>query len=92
MNDNSYKVIEVDINEILPNIVKNNLIQIEKDDIKAIFDYLFGYKRNFKVDYEYVFDIQIVAAPIKETIVKKTIIGGNLILSDWDITSKVNEV
>ena len=44
------------INEILPNIVKNNLIQIEKDDIKAIFDYLFGYKRNFKVDYEKYFN------------------------------------
>lgn len=44
------------INEILPNIVKDNLTQIEKDDIKAIFDYLFGYKRNFKVDYEKYFN------------------------------------
>lgn len=42
---------------------------------------------NLKVNYEYVFDIQIVTESIK-----KTIIGGNLTLEDWDITSSVNEV
>lgn len=39
------------INEILPDIVRDSLIEIETDDIKAIFDYLFGYKRNYNVDY-----------------------------------------
>ena len=42
---------------------------------------------NFKTNFNYVFDIQIVSGSIK-----KTIIGGYLKLSDWDITSKVNEV
>lgn len=42
---------------------------------------------NFKVNYDYVFDIQIVADSIK-----KTIVAGNLTLEDWDITSKANEV
>lgn len=42
---------------------------------------------NLKVNYDYVFDIQIVTESIK-----RTIIGGNLTLEDWDITSSVNEV
>ena len=42
---------------------------------------------DFKVEYEYVFDIQIVTDTMK-----KTIIGGYLTLEDWDITSKANEV
>lgn len=42
---------------------------------------------DMKTNYDYVFDIQIVSGTVK-----KTIIGGNLRLEDWDITSKVNEV
>ena len=44
------------INEILPDIVKNNLEKIEEKDIKAIFEYLFGYKRNFNVNFEKYFN------------------------------------
>lgn len=39
------------INEILPNIVRNDLENIEQDDIKSLFEYLFGYKRNFGINY-----------------------------------------
>lgn len=42
---------------------------------------------DMKANYNYVFDIEIITESIK-----KTIIGGNLILDDWDITSSVNEV
>ena len=42
---------------------------------------------DLKVNTNYVFDIEIIAGSYK-----KTIIGGNLKLDDWDITSKKNEV
>jgi hypothetical protein len=47
---------------------------------------------NLKTKYNYVFDVQIVTIPLDETIYKKTIIGGNFRLDDWDITAKRNEV
>ena len=42
---------------------------------------------NMKTNYNYVFDIEIIIEELKYTIV-----GGNLRLDDWDITSKANEV
>jgi hypothetical protein len=42
---------------------------------------------DLKVNTNYVFDIEIIAGSFK-----KTIIGGNLRLDDWDITSRKNEV
>jgi hypothetical protein len=62
--------------ELDPEVPNRYVLTIEADDTN-----------NFKTNYNYVFDIQIVGETIK-----KTIIGGNLRLDDWDITSKVNEV
>lgn len=59
-----------------PNIPNRYTLTIEADDTN-----------DFKTNYNYIFDIQIVASPIK-----RTIVGGNLRLDDWDITSKINEV
>ena len=59
-----------------PDIPNRYVLTIEADDTN-----------NFKVNYDYVFDIQIVVSAVK-----KTIIGGYLTLDDWDITAKVNEV
>lgn len=42
---------------------------------------------DLKTNYNYVFDIEIETESIK-----RTIIGGNLRLDDWDITNKANEV
>jgi len=42
---------------------------------------------DLKTNFNYVFDIQIVTDTFK-----KTIVGGNLKLEDWDITAKRNEV
>ncbi len=62
--------------EVDPENPNRYVLTIEADDTN-----------DFKTNYNYVFDIQIVAETIK-----KTIIGGNLRLEDWDITSKANEV
>jgi len=42
---------------------------------------------DLKVNYDYIFDIQIITDTMK-----RTIIGGYLTLDDWDITSAENEV
>lgn len=42
---------------------------------------------SMKTNYNYVFDIEIITDAMK-----KTIVGGNLRLEDWDITHKLNEV
>jgi hypothetical protein len=42
---------------------------------------------DMKVNYNYVYDIEIITLTMK-----RTIIAGNLRLEDWDITSKANEV
>lgn len=55
---------------------KRYILTIEADDTNDL-----------KVNYDYVFDIQIVGDSVK-----KTIIGGYLKLEDWNITSKENEV
>ena len=44
------------INEILPNVVQDGLDEIEVSDIKAIFEYLFGYKRDFTINYKKYFN------------------------------------
>jgi len=78
-SDNKYYVFQKTLNN---GIVKDTeypnryIIIIEADDTNDL-----------KTNYEYVFDIQIVTS-----LVKRTIVGGNLILEDWDITSKRNEV
>lgn len=43
------------VNEILPNIIVDNFVEIEKNEVKSVFDYLFGYKRDFGVKYEKYF-------------------------------------
>lgn len=63
-----------------PNVSNRYILTIDSDDTN-----------DFKVNYDYVFDIQIVIDSTPSPI-KKTIIGGNLTLDDWDITSKANEV
>lgn len=42
---------------------------------------------SMKTNYNYVFDIEIIT-----DVMKRTIVGGNLRLEDWDITTKANEV
>ena len=62
--------------ELDQNVSNRYILTIEADDTN-----------NFKVNYDYVFDIQIVTDSIK-----RTVIGGYLKLDDWDITTKANEV
>lgn len=62
--------------ELDPNTPNRYVLTIDADDTN-----------NMKTNFNYVFDIQIVVESVK-----KTIIGGYLKLSDWDITSKENEV
>lgn len=64
-----------------PNVSNRYILTIDADDTNDL-----------KVNFNYVFDIQLVAATIEDITVKKTIVGGNLRLDDWDITSKWNEV
>ena len=59
-----------------PNIENRYVLNIDANDTNKL-----------KTKYNYVFDIEIISADYK-----KTIIGGYLTLKDWDITSKVNEV
>lgn len=67
--------------ELDPDASNRYILTIQADDTN-----------DFKTNYDYVFDIEIVTTPVKGSVIKKTIIGGNLTLDDWDITSKVNEV
>lgn len=46
------------LNEILPNIVHDNIEYINNEDIKSIFEYLFGYKRNFSINYKNYFKFE----------------------------------
>ena len=62
--------------ELDPDVPNRYVLTIEADDTNKC-----------KTNFNYVFDIQIVGESIK-----RTIIGGNLRLEDWDITSKENEV
>lgn len=64
-----------------PNVSNRYILTIDADDTNDL-----------KVNFNYVFDIQIVTAAMEDMTVKKTIVGGNLRLDDWDITSKRNEV
>jgi hypothetical protein len=64
-----------------PNVSNRYILAIDADDTNDL-----------KVNFNYVFDIQIVTAAMEDMTVKKTIVGGNLRLDDWDITSKRNEV
>lgn len=43
------------INEILPDVINDNDIDIDEKDVKSIFEYLFGYKRDFNVNYNKYF-------------------------------------
>lgn len=43
------------INEILPDVIKENIQDIDLKDIKFLFEYLFGYKRNFGTKYDKYF-------------------------------------
>lgn len=62
--------------ELDPLITNRYVLTIEPNDTD-----------NMNTNYNYVFDIEIVTESIK-----RTIIGGNLILDDWNITSVFNEV
>ena len=62
--------------ELDPEVPNRYVLTIDADDTN-----------DFKVNTNYVFDIQIVTDSMK-----RTIVGGYLRLEDWDITSKVNEV
>ena len=67
--------------EIDPDISNRYIITIDADDTNG-----------FKTGKDYVFDVEIITAPIKGKAIKRTIIGGNFNLDDWDVTSKRNEV
>lgn len=63
-----------------PDVSNRYIITIDADDTNDL-----------KVNYDYIFDVEIITAPIRGKAIKRTIIGGNLILNDWDITSERNE-
>lgn len=62
--------------EVDPDNLNRYVLTIEADDTN-----------DFKANYNYVYDIELVSDYIK-----KTIVAGNLRLDDWDITSNRNEV
>lgn len=43
------------INEILPDVIKNNAFAVNDEEIKSIFEYLFGYKKNVNANFEKYF-------------------------------------
>ena len=79
-------------NFILQKTLNNGIERDQKVPNRYIITIDADDTNDFKVEYDYIFDIEIVTAPIKGKAIKRTIIGGNLTLDDWDITSKVNEV
>lgn len=76
------------INEILPNVINENILDIDESDIKYIFEYLFGYKRNFGTKYEKYFKyecfgiffpfITVPGLAIRKIYYKNNILGDNL--------------
>ena len=76
-----------DKNFVLQKKLKQGIAKDPNKENRYVFTIEADDTNNFKVNYNYVFDIQIVTDSIK-----RTIIGGNIRLDDWDITSKVNEV
>lgn len=43
------------LNEILPSILRDDIVNIDEEEIPALFEYLFGYKRNYDVDFNKYF-------------------------------------
>ncbi len=43
------------LNEILPDVIRNDINEIDENDIPMLFEYLFGYKRNYNVDFQKYF-------------------------------------
>lgn len=76
-----------DKNYVLQKTLDNGITQDEEIPNRYVLLIAADDTNDFKTNYDYVFDIQIVS-----DLFKKTIIGGNFRLEDWDITSKVNEV
>lgn len=44
------------LNEILPSVIKKDINEIDENDVPAIFEYLFGYKKNYDVNFQKYFN------------------------------------